>query len=106
MHVRCSAAVPRKSRPGPIAAQILPMARPTRSAAAFTLTGSMCAGSSIAISTVSKPHLENLAKSRVLSVVNGDVYRNVLMPILMEGSGGGRCAGGIFGQGSERSDFG
>src|SRR5688572_28610102 len=65
-------------------AQRLPMARPFLSAAAFTFAGSMCDGSSTGISTVSKPHFLNLGKCLVLSVMNGDVNKKVLMPSLIK----------------------
>src|SRR5829696_7057646 len=61
-------------------AQTLPIATPALSAAAFTFAGSMCDGSSIGISTESKPQSLNFLKSRVLSVVKGEVKRKVLMP--------------------------
>src|SRR5437868_1853697 len=64
-------------------AHTLPIARLFLSAAAFTAAGSMCAGSSMGISTVSKPHFLNVGKSTVLSVVNGETKRKVLMPSLM-----------------------
>jgi hypothetical protein len=40
----------------------------------------MCDGSSIEISTESKPHALNFGKRDTLSLVKGDVNRNVLMP--------------------------
>src|SRR5437879_4920306 len=43
----------------------------------------MCFGSSMGISTDSKPHFLNVRNRRVLSLVNGEVKRNVLMPNLM-----------------------
>src|SRR5882762_4667581 len=43
----------------------------------------MCDGSSTGISTVSKPHFLKVENRLVLSVVKGDVKRNVLMPILI-----------------------
>src|SRR4051812_24823973 len=67
-------------------AHTLPTAIPALSAAAFTAAGSMCDGSSIGISTVSKPHFLNVAKSLVLSVVNGETKRKELMPNLMMGN--------------------
>ena len=76
----CSAALPRKSRPGPMHAQMLPTAMPAFFAAAFTATGSMCEGSSTGISTVSKPHFLNCENSLVLAVTNGLTNRNELIP--------------------------
>src|SRR5687768_268634 len=83
MAVFCSAGVPRKSRPGPMHAHTLPIARPDFSAAARTFGGSICEGSSIAISTVSNPQRRKVGKSETLCVVKGEVKRKVLMPILM-----------------------
>src|SRR2546426_10612156 len=83
MAVRCSAAVPRKSRPGPMQAQTEPHTKPCRSSSRRTLAGSMWEGSSIGISTVSNHHFLNVLNKPVLWVVNGDVNRNVLMPILI-----------------------
>src|SRR3954454_16675460 len=65
-------------------AQTLPQTKPFLSSAAFTFAGSMCDGSSTGISTVSKPHFLNLGNSFTLSVVKGDVNKNVLMPILID----------------------
>src|SRR4051812_32222589 len=62
---------------------MLPIAMPALAAAAFTFAVSMCDGSSMGISTVSKPQRLNVVKSFVLSVVNGEVKRKVLMPILI-----------------------
>src|SRR5205823_14000360 len=53
------------------------------SSSRLTRRGSICAGSSTGISTVSKPQRLNCLKSRVLSLVNGDVKRKVLMPNLI-----------------------
>ena len=74
--------VPRKSRSGPMHAQTEPQASPCLSSSRFTCAGSICDGSSMGISTVSKPHRLNWPNSFVLSLVNGDVNRNVLMPNL------------------------
>src|SRR6266496_6128449 len=81
--VFCSAAVPRKSRPGPMHAQADPQASPYLSSSLFTKAGSMCEGSSMGISTVSKPHFLNVLKSRVLALVKGEVNKKVLMPNLI-----------------------
>src|SRR5437899_9024567 len=51
------------------------------SSSRFTWAGSMWAGSSMGISTVSKPQRLNCGKSLVLSLVKGDVKRKVLMPM-------------------------
>src|SRR4051794_25083783 len=61
-------------------AHTLPMASPAFSAAAFTFAGSMCDGSSIGISTVSKPQSLNFLKSFTLSVTKGETKRKELMP--------------------------
>src|SRR5437899_1819048 len=66
-------------------AQTEPQTRRCRSSSYFTCAGSMCDGSSTGISTVSKPHFLKVLKRVVLSVVNGEVKRNVLMPILIDG---------------------
>src|SRR5437660_7613154 len=64
-------------------AQADPHTSPCRSSSFFTKVGSIWDGSSIGISTVSKPHFLNVLKSGVLSLVKGDVNRNVLMPNLI-----------------------
>ena len=66
-----SSELPRKSLPGPMQAQTLPIASPFFSAAARTFAGSICSSASTGISTVSKPHFLNFGKSFTLSVVNG-----------------------------------
>src|SRR5579859_5448447 len=60
-----------------------PQTRPCWSSSRLTWAGSMWAGSSTGISTVSKPHFLNCLKSFVLSLVKGEVKRNVLMPNLI-----------------------
>ena len=65
-------------------AQMLPMTKPCLSAAAFTLTGSMCSGASTGSSNVSKPHFLNLGNSFTDSVVNGEVNKKVLIPNRMK----------------------
>src|SRR3954462_8869102 len=65
-------------------AHTLPIAMPAFSAPAFTFAGSMCDGSSIGISTVSKPQSLNFLKSFTLSVTKGETKRNELMPKRME----------------------
>ena len=67
-----SLAEPRRSRPGPMAAQMEPMARPALAAAAFRNFGSTCEGSSIAISTESKPQFLSFLNMETLSLVNGE----------------------------------
>src|SRR5438093_11342261 len=64
-------------------AQAEPQTSPCLFNSSFTKAGSMCDGSSIGISTVSNPHFLNVLKSGVLSLVKGDVNRNVLMPNLI-----------------------
>src|SRR5512137_2538266 len=81
--VFCCLGVPRKSRSGPRQAQTEPQTRPCLSSSRFTCAGSMCDGSSIGISIVSKPHCLNCLKSLVLSLVNGEVKRKVLIPSLI-----------------------
>src|SRR5258705_12783641 len=49
----------------------------------------MCDRSSTGISTVAKPHFLKVLNNFVLSLVNGDVKRNVLIPILI------RCCRGL-----------
>src|SRR2546430_218073 len=56
---------------------------PWLSSSRFTCAGSMCDGSSTGISTVSKPHFLKVLKSFVLSLVNGEVNKKVLMPNLI-----------------------
>ena len=68
-----SAPLPRKSRPGPMAAQMEPQAMPCLSNAAFSLEAVTCDGSSIAISIVSKPHFLNLGMRLKLLSVKGEV---------------------------------
>src|SRR6476646_9126890 len=79
----CCSGVPRKSRSGPRQAQTEPQASPALSKAALIWAGSTWEGSSMAISTVSKPHFLNCEKSLVLSLLNGEVKRKVLMPSLI-----------------------
>ena len=81
--VFCCLGVPRKSRSGPRQAQTEPQTRPCLSSSRFTCAGSMCDGSSMGISMVSKPHCLNCLNSLVLSFVNGEVKRKVLMPSLI-----------------------
>src|SRR4051794_10999959 len=81
--VSCASGVPRRSRSGPMQAQTDPQTRPFFSSSACTYFGSMCDGSSIGISTDSKPHFLNMGNSLVDSLVNGDVNKNVLIPSLM-----------------------
>src|ERR1051325_6184810 len=83
MAVFCSSGVPRKSRPGPMHAQTEPQASLFLSSSRRTCAGSMCDGSSTGISTVSNPHFLNVGNSFVLSLVKGDVNKNVLMPSLI-----------------------
>src|SRR2546425_132760 len=66
-------------------AQTEPQTSPSLSSARFTCAGSMCDGSSTGISTVSKPHFLKVLKSFVLSLVNGEVNKKVLMPNLITG---------------------
>src|ERR1051326_7555003 len=65
-------------------AQTEPQANPCLSNSSFTKAGSMWEVSSTGISTVSKPHFLNVLKSFVLSLVKGEVNRNVLMPNLIK----------------------
>src|SRR5580704_1784112 len=81
--VRWSDGLPRRSRSGPMQAHTEPHIRLCRSSSFLTNFGSMCEGSSIGISTDSKPHRLNCGKSFVLALVNGDVNRKVLMPNLI-----------------------
>jgi len=48
------------------------MARPALAAAALRTAGSTCDGSSMAISTVSKPHFLSFLNMDTLSLVNGE----------------------------------
>src|SRR5712692_7684675 len=64
-------------------AQTEPQASPCRSSSAFTCRGSMWLVSSTGISTVWKPHFLNVLNKAVLSLVNGEVKRKVLMPNLI-----------------------
>src|SRR6187200_1742339 len=64
-------------------AQAEPQTSPFRSSSDFTYAGSMCEGSSIGISIVSKPHFLKRGKSLVLSLVKGEVNKKVLMPNLI-----------------------
>src|SRR4051812_26590878 len=83
--VSCASGVPRRSRSGPMQAQTDPQTRPFFSSSACTYFGSMWDGSSIGISTDSKPHFLNMGNSLVESLVKGDVNKNVLIPSLMGG---------------------
>ena len=67
-----SLAEPRRSRPGPMQAQMDPMAMPALAAAAFRNFGSVCEGSSIGISTVWKPQFLSFLNRCTLSLVNGE----------------------------------
>src|SRR5687767_2909090 len=81
--VSCASGVPRRSRSGPMHAHTLPHTRPAFFSSALMWLGVMWDGSSIGISTVSKPHFLNCGKRVVDLSVNGDVKRKVLMPSLM-----------------------
>src|SRR4030095_8570940 len=81
--VCCCSGVPRRSRSGPMHAHTEPQVRRFSSNCAFTWRGSMCDRSSTGISTVWKPHFLKVLNNFVLSLVNGDVKRNVLIPILI-----------------------
>src|SRR5580698_2503592 len=81
--VCCWRVVPRRSRSGPMQAQAEPHTSPVLSNSIFTLCGSICAGASMGISTVSNPQSLNMGNSLVLLVVKGEVNRKVFMPILM-----------------------
>src|SRR3954468_6432210 len=83
MPVFCWVSSPRRSRSGPMQAQTEPQARPFLSSSALTCFGSMWDGSSRGISTDWKPHFLNFGKSFVLSLVNGEVKRKVLIPNLI-----------------------
>src|SRR5258706_9655993 len=72
-------------------AQTEPQTKPCLSNSAFTCAGSMCEGSSTGISTVSNPHFLNCGNSFVLSLVKGEVNKNVLIPNLI-----------VFGDGMRR----
>src|SRR5215468_10207469 len=61
-----------------------PHTSPCLSNSRFTCAGSMCDVSSTGISTAAKPHFLKVGKSFVLSLVNGEVNRNVFMPNLIK----------------------
>src|ERR1043165_7920180 len=83
MAVFCCLSSPRRSRSGPMQAQTEPQASPFLSNSAFTCLGSICEVSSMGISTDWNPHFLNCGKSFVLSLVNGEVKRKVLIPNLI-----------------------
>src|SRR5688572_31722627 len=64
-------------------AQTDPHTNPCLSNSRFTCAGSICDGSSIGISTDSNPHFLNCGNNFVLSLVNGEVNKNVLIPNLI-----------------------
>src|SRR6476660_5991124 len=64
-------------------AQTEPQTKPCLSSSDLTCAGSMWEVSSTGISIDSKPHFLKVLKRAVLSLVKGDVKRNVLIPSLI-----------------------